>query len=111
MVFSPVPSPFDMLTKVLATRALSFLSTLLLYQVASLSRGKPIVFVGATLLTHHNLIQRFELDKTRLLSFFNTIESGYNNVPYHNSLHGADVGATLSIMLSNGLVKVSEYRA
>ncbi len=58
------------------------------FEVANLSGGKPLFFVGTALFKKYNLLQKFGIDRSKLSNFLNVIENGYlKNNPYHNGIH------------------------
>lgn len=65
---------------------------------------KTIVF---ELLTRHNLNSRFKIPVVFLMSFLDSLESGYGKYknPYHNQIHAADVTQTVHcFLLRTGMV-------
>ncbi|XP_077410046.1 dual specificity calcium/calmodulin-dependent 3',5'-cyclic nucleotide phosphodiesterase 1C-like isoform X2 [Vanacampus margaritifer] len=59
------------------------------------------------LLTRYDLINRFKVPLSALISFAESLEVGYskNNNPYHNLIHAADVTQTIHyIVLKTGMV-------
>ncbi|XP_044143432.1 LOW QUALITY PROTEIN: calcium/calmodulin-dependent 3',5'-cyclic nucleotide phosphodiesterase 1B [Bufo gargarizans] len=65
---------------------------------------KTIVF---ELLTRHNLNSRFKIPVAFLMSFLDSLESGYGKYknPYHNQIHAADVTQTVHcFLLRTGMV-------
>ncbi|XP_075447835.1 dual specificity calcium/calmodulin-dependent 3',5'-cyclic nucleotide phosphodiesterase 1B isoform X5 [Ascaphus truei] len=65
---------------------------------------KTIVF---ELLTRHNLNSRFKIPVAFLMSFLDSLESGYGKYknPYHNQTHAADVTQTVHcFLLRTGMV-------
>lgn len=70
-------------------------------EVAALSNGRPLLVVGFALFNKYGLIEKFNIDQTKLRNFLNAIESGYQNMPYHNSTHAADVSRTVHYFLHN----------
>eukprot|EP00602_Paraphysomonas_sp_CaronLab_P007804 CAMPEP_0185027244 /NCGR_PEP_ID=MMETSP1103-20130426/12041_1 /TAXON_ID=36769 /ORGANISM="Paraphysomonas bandaiensis, Strain Caron Lab Isolate" /LENGTH=561 /DNA_ID=CAMNT_0027561139 /DNA_START=104 /DNA_END=1789 /DNA_ORIENTATION=- len=67
-----------------------------LYEVAA----KPIVAVTLHCLGELNLIDALDFHEDRLRSFMHCIHEAYNDLPYHNALHGADVTQTVFYFLS-----------
>lgn len=51
---------------------------------------QPLLFAGFVALD--GLSHVVSVDKRRLVNFLSDVENAYNDVPYHNSLHGAFVG-------------------
>lgn len=65
---------------------------------------KTIVF---ELLTRHNLNSRFKIPVAFLMSFLDSLETGYGKYknPYHNQIHAADVTQTVHcFLLRTGMV-------
>jgi hypothetical protein len=59
-----------------------------------------LVEMGKTLLARHHLISKFGLSEVTLVSYLSELQAKYNDhLPYHNSLHAADVAQSLSSML------------
>ncbi|KAJ3013029.1 hypothetical protein HKX48_005960 [Thoreauomyces humboldtii] len=70
-----------------------------IYDLAEATNGRPLYFLGVHLLEHWGLLQHFSLDETKLRTFFEQIEASYHPLPYHNSVHGADVLQTVNMLL------------
>jgi hypothetical protein len=60
------------------------------FDVAKLTKGRPLFFIGMALFTKYDLIKKFSIDIVKLRDFITTIESGYLDKPYHNSTHGKE---------------------
>jgi 3',5'-cyclic-nucleotide phosphodiesterase len=92
-------------------------------EVAKLSGGSPLFFVGWAIMgsphaqqamardlgqdsrieaNGYDFIRRFSIPMPVLCSFFRTVEAHYLPNPYHNSTHAADVLQTLNAMLHLG---------
>lgn len=70
------------------------------FEVANLTGGKPLFFVGTALFKKYNLINKFHIDRAKLSNFLNVIEAGYLKTnPYHNSVHASDVARTAHYFL------------
>jgi hypothetical protein len=52
-----------------------------------LTHGKPMLFMGMAVFKKYGLISHFKLDTRKLSAFFEKIERGYNDMPYHNCVH------------------------
>lgn len=71
------------------------------FDVCKLTRNRPLFFLGLVLFRKHDLIRKFRIDKEVLCNFLNAIEDGYfNDKPYHNSTHGADVTRSMHYFIS-----------
>jgi len=74
------------------------------FDVANLTSGKPLFFVGTALFKKYNLIQTFRIDRQKLSSFLNVIENGYLKTnPYHNGIHASDVARTVHYFLHTSM--------
>ena len=66
------------------------------FEIANLTKNKPLLFVGTALFKRYNLIQTYKIDRIKLTNFLTNIENGYSKTcPYHNSIHAADVVRTV----------------
>ncbi|XP_006629415.1 dual specificity calcium/calmodulin-dependent 3',5'-cyclic nucleotide phosphodiesterase 1B [Lepisosteus oculatus] len=71
------------------------------------SRGHALQTVVIELLTRYELISRFKIPITFLMTFLGALEKGYNKHrnPYHSQIHAADVTQTIHcLLLRTGLV-------
>jgi hypothetical protein len=76
------------------------------FDVANLTGGKPLFFVGTALFKKYNLLNKFHIDRQKLGSFLQSVESGYLKTnPYHNSIHASDVARTVHYFLHNSMRK------
>ena len=79
-----------------------------IFEVATLTSGKPLFFIGMALLKKYNYIDRFELDKLKVSNFLRELEAGYSKSnPYHNSAHAADVARSVHWFVRCG--KMNRY--
>jgi len=66
----------------------------------------PLVEIGELLLARHHCIAKFGLSETTLRNFLVDLAVKYNDLPYHNQIHAADVAQSLGSMLrESGLGK------
>ena len=67
-----------------------------IFEVATLTQGKPLFFIGMALFKKYGMIDAFHLDKVKLSNFLRELEGGYYRTnPYHNSAHAADVARSV----------------
>lgn len=59
----------------------------------------PLFWITMAVLHFYELPQKLQIDNDRLRRFLATVESGYNDCIYHNSLHAADVTHALHCLL------------
>lgn len=57
----------------------------------TLCYNRPLAIILVFIVFKHRLIDILNIDKKTFLSFALSIEDGYNNNPYHNSLHATDI--------------------
>lgn len=55
------------------------------------TNGRPLSSLAYKILVSENLIIDLRLDDDKLKRYLSMIENGYHDVPYHNSIHAADV--------------------
>jgi cAMP-specific phosphodiesterase 4 len=80
-----------------------------MFQLAELTKGRPLFFIAYSLFNRYDLIRKFSIDETKLKRFLTIIEDGYDSKnPYHNSIHAADVLQTLNCFISKGKMDIIE---
>ena len=72
------------------------------FELEKASNGHPLQVIGLHLLSHWDLVQRFQLDEEKLRAWLAHIEGQYNDTPYHNRVHAADVTQTVHAMIATG---------
>jgi hypothetical protein len=72
------------------------------FQLAKLCPGRVMTTLGLKLLQDHDLYNALGIEQDAVARFFGGIEAAYNPNPYHNGLHGADVGVTMNSLLTTG---------
>jgi hypothetical protein len=85
------------------------------FALAEASGGQPLFFLGWKIF--HGMkddIEKIGLESTALCSFLIGIEKGYEDCPYHNSMHAADavnsVLYQLNVLdLKDNLTDVRQY--
>ncbi|XP_063712465.1 dual specificity calcium/calmodulin-dependent 3',5'-cyclic nucleotide phosphodiesterase 1A-like isoform X4 [Symsagittifera roscoffensis] len=71
------------------------------------ANGSALKYVTYELLNRYDLVSKFKIPVSNLISFLDRIEAGYSlhDNPYHNLIHGADVTQTCHyFMLQTGLM-------
>ncbi len=51
-------------------------------------------------------MKKFNIPPKKLLNFLNSIEDHYQNVPYHNKIHAADVTQSVHVLLNSKVLEV-----
>ncbi|CAG0886801.1 unnamed protein product [Darwinula stevensoni] len=78
-----------------------------IFQVSSLTGGRPLTAVTYTILEQRDLLKTFKIPGKTLIAFLMTLEDHYQKIPYHNNLHAADVTQSIHYLLnSNALQSV-----
>lgn len=63
-----------------------------IFDLAEATNGQPLVFLAMAIFEKHNFMAHWNIDPIVMRNFFTAIEAGYDKtIPYHNSLHAADV--------------------
>ena len=58
-----------------------------------------------------DMFNKFKISHKKFLTYMMTLEDHYRNVPYHNSVHAADVAQSVHVLLSSPALDVSVSRA
>lgn len=73
-----------------------------LYRIADLSNRKPLTSVTYTIFMERELLKVFKIPPKTFITFMMTLEAHYlKDVPYHNSLHAADVTQSTHVLLNS----------
>lgn len=70
------------------------------FAVTRLSRQRPLQTVTWALMQHFNVVDNLSLPPDKLRTFLKALEARYNNNPYHNAMHAADVTQNVGVMLA-----------
>jgi len=82
------------------------------FHATKITHGKPLLAVAMQCIYSFELVAALGLDDMSLAAYISFIESGYNDVPYHNSTHAADVvSRTCAILHSDKLFTDLTVRA
>ena len=55
------------------------------------------------------MFNKFKLQPDKFLTYIMTLEDHYRDVPYHNSIHAADVAQSVHSLLSISSLKVCPF--
>jgi cAMP-specific phosphodiesterase 4 len=55
-------------------------------------------------------MNKFSISPSTLINFLKTLEDHYQNVPYHNKIHAADVIQSIHVLLNSKALEVSFLR-
>ncbi|CAL4093271.1 unnamed protein product [Meganyctiphanes norvegica] len=72
------------------------------HRISELSNRKPLTTVCYTIFVERDLLKTFKIPAKTFLQFMVTLEEHYmKDVPYHNSLHAADVAQSTHVLLNS----------
>uniref|UniRef100_H2Y9V8 Phosphodiesterase n=1 Tax=Ciona savignyi TaxID=51511 RepID=H2Y9V8_CIOSA len=72
-----------------------------LFKIADISNNRPLTSVMYTICKKRDMFVKFKLSPVKFLTYMMTLEDHYREVPYHNSLHAADVVQSVHVLLSS----------
>ena len=75
------------------------------FSLDKVTKKKPLSTMGLKVLYDSGLTEAFTFSESTLLNFLDRIEAGYNNVPYHNAVHAADVLQACHFYIHRGLMR------
>lgn len=70
------------------------------FRMAQLSKQCPLQYVSLAVMQARDLLEIFKIPVTKLCGFLAEIERQYQDLPYHNSVHAADVVQTTHALFS-----------
>nr|XP_018667622.1 cAMP-specific 3',5'-cyclic phosphodiesterase 4B isoform X3 [Ciona intestinalis] len=72
-----------------------------LFKIAEISNNRPLTSIMYTICKKRDMFVKFKLSPVKFLTYMMTLEDHYRKVPYHNSLHAADVTQSVHVLLSS----------
>eukprot|EP00761_Pharyngomonas_kirbyi_P014183 gb/GECH01014213.1/.p1 GENE.gb/GECH01014213.1/~~gb/GECH01014213.1/.p1 ORF type:complete len:639 (+),score=144.73 gb/GECH01014213.1/:1-1917(+) len=72
------------------------------FELNELSDGQPLQYVALALFDKYKLMEEFKIDHEKLFPLLEKLENGYQNNPYHNKIHAADVLQTMHSLIQMG---------
>uniref|UniRef100_A0A6G1SHM3 Phosphodiesterase n=1 Tax=Aceria tosichella TaxID=561515 RepID=A0A6G1SHM3_9ACAR len=70
-----------------------------IFEVHKFSQEHSLTVVMYKIFKDRNLMQTFDISSRKLVNYLLTLEAHYLNVPYHNSMHAADVAQAVHVLL------------
>ncbi|XP_076307243.1 3',5'-cyclic-AMP phosphodiesterase 4C-like isoform X3 [Tachypleus tridentatus] len=70
-----------------------------IFQITEYSTHRPLTAVTYTIFRDRDLLNTFKIPAKTLINFLLTLEDHYLKVPYHNSIHAADVTQSVNVLL------------
>ncbi|EFJ48257.1 3'5'-cyclic nucleotide phosphodiesterase [Volvox carteri f. nagariensis] len=76
------------------------------WRLRDITHGHPLSALGFYLIQRAGLIAHFSLNPVKVARLLRHIEAGYNDNPYHNATHAADVLQTLHVIIHGAQLHV-----
>ncbi|KAL0479688.1 hypothetical protein AKO1_007520 [Acrasis kona] len=70
--------------------------------LSELTEGQALFTTAYTLFVKYDLLNKFGINEQVLINFLKAVQDGYNDVPYHNAMHAADVLQALHYVIMKG---------
>ncbi|KAJ3089356.1 High affinity cAMP-specific 3',5'-cyclic phosphodiesterase 7A [Quaeritorhiza haematococci] len=70
-----------------------------MFQLAEMTQGHPLYFSGLYAVENSGILAHFKIELSRFKPWLLMLESGYNQHPYHNCIHAADVLHSLNYLI------------
>ncbi|KAK2184145.1 hypothetical protein NP493_279g03001 [Ridgeia piscesae] len=71
-----------------------------IFRIGELTNDRPLTAVTYTILQERGLLQQFKIPPPTLVTYLRHLEDHYNNIPYHNMYHAADVTQSTHVLIS-----------
>jgi hypothetical protein len=73
-----------------------------IFEVKKHTKENELITVITYLLHKHHIFSNLKIRMETFLKFISAVQSGYQNVTYHNKTHGADLAATSYFYMMKG---------
>ena len=80
------------------------------FRVEDLSGQRPLTAITYRIFQERLLLRTYAIEPQTLISYLLTLEDHYQQVPYHNKAHGADVCQSMHVLLNASALDVSDQR-
>ena len=77
------------------------------FRIEDLSGQRPLTAITYRIFQDRLLLQTYAIEPHTLISYLLTLEDHYQQVPYHNKAHGADVCQSMHVLLNASALDVS----
>jgi cAMP-specific phosphodiesterase 4 len=81
------------------------------FRIEELSGQRPLTAITYRIFQERSLLKTYAIDPHTLLSYLLTLEDHYQQVPYHNKAHGADVCQSMHVLLNASALDVRERKS
>jgi cAMP-specific phosphodiesterase 4 len=78
------------------------------FRIEDLSGQRPLTVITYRIFQERSLLRTYAIEPNILISFLLTLEDHYQQVPYHNRAHGADVCQSMHVLLNASALDVSK---
>jgi cAMP-specific phosphodiesterase 4 len=78
------------------------------FRIEDLSGQRPLTAITYRIFQERFLLRTFAIEPHTLISYLLTLEDHYQQVPYHNKAHGADVCQSMHVLLNASALDVRE---
>jgi len=76
------------------------------FRVEELSGQRPLTAITYRIFQERFLLRTYAIEPHTLISYLLTLEDHYQQVPYHNKAHGADVCQSMHVLLNASALDV-----
>jgi hypothetical protein len=80
------------------------------FRIEDLSCQRPLTAITYRIFQERFLLRTYAIEPHILISYLLTLEDHYQQVPYHNKAHGADVCQSMHVLLNASALDVSEKK-
>jgi hypothetical protein len=80
------------------------------FRIEDLSGQRPLTVITYRIFQERFLLRTYAIEPHTLISYLLTLEDHYQQVPYHNKAHGADVCQSMHVLLNASALDVSEKK-
>ena len=76
------------------------------FRIEDLSGQRPLTVITYRIFQERSLLRTYAIEPNILISYLLTLEDHYQQVPYHNRAHGADVCQSMHVLLNASALDV-----
>jgi hypothetical protein len=80
------------------------------FRIEDLSGQRPLTAITYRIFQERFLLRTYAIEPHTLISYLLTLEDHYQQVPYHNKAHGADVCQSMHVLLNASALDVREKK-
>ena len=81
------------------------------FLIEELSGQRPLTAITYRIFQERSLLRTYGIEPHTLISYLLTLEDHYQQVPYHNKAHGADVCQSMHVLLNASALEVRKPRS